>query len=590
MKITQRKLFILVITIFLFQLNSILIADVIHLKNGRRVSGQIILETETQVTLKTVLGRMVIKRDDIARIQREEDKIIHIRNGDYFMARGDYDSAIGQYEIALQADPTNPDVAFKLADARRKAASALSERIAPEFARGDEFLNRGFFDSAIREYNNVVQHHNNDPVYVAEAEKKIKNVATKMLHRATELAYQNDYNRSFELFQQAIDILPKELSLQSRQNFDEVLNQFFAEPDRAFNNGQFSQAILGYNQLTLTYPGEQVRHVVRNRMERITVDLTYQWEPEENWDYITRAQFSIDPPALAMLGTLPGVFQQMEFVLDNSYRIIDTTGDGNMELEWTLNNGNLMILEPTGRRQNFNLPDFTGKQLSGQISPRGDFTRDLNITRVVYNTGITGERLDQNSFVALISLLPRLPVVKPGQLRIGDNWIEGVNERRNMGPLELSTNGQIEYNFAGFETLAGRDCSRLNIEMRLTHILRGIMGSAEEGNQQNVDLTLETPLTGTAFICHNQGEIVRYALNGNINMRGQILGVQTIQQQQILDPVMLQGEGMGPMTEFGGELAPRHMPQTQTRQQTLPEVSVRVLLERNLVQPSTATD
>ena len=98
--------------------------------------GSIISETETEVVVKTVIGRAKINKKEISKIQREEAEITHIRNGDYLMLRGDYSSAITEYESALRLDPANPDIAVKLSEARKKAAEATSAKMAPDFAKG----------------------------------------------------------------------------------------------------------------------------------------------------------------------------------------------------------------------------------------------------------------------------------------------------------------------------------------------------------------------------------------------------------------------------------------------------------------------
>ena len=69
----------LVCALFIF---SIGYGDVIYLKNGRKVSGDIVSETESLISVKTVLGRVVIKQKDIVKIQREEAETNHVRNGD----------------------------------------------------------------------------------------------------------------------------------------------------------------------------------------------------------------------------------------------------------------------------------------------------------------------------------------------------------------------------------------------------------------------------------------------------------------------------------------------------------------------------
>src|SRR5690606_4674066 len=48
-------------------------ADVIHLTNGGKYRGRIVTETTRAVTIETTGGKVVVPRDEIAQIVREED-------------------------------------------------------------------------------------------------------------------------------------------------------------------------------------------------------------------------------------------------------------------------------------------------------------------------------------------------------------------------------------------------------------------------------------------------------------------------------------------------------------------------------------
>src|SRR5271154_4858475 len=87
----------LICSLFMF---SIGYGDVIYLKNGRKVTGDIISETESLISVKTVLGRVVVKQKDIVKIQREEAETNHVRNGDYLETRGEFNGAVAEYEAA----------------------------------------------------------------------------------------------------------------------------------------------------------------------------------------------------------------------------------------------------------------------------------------------------------------------------------------------------------------------------------------------------------------------------------------------------------------------------------------------------------
>lgn len=584
-------------------------ADVIYLKNGRKVTGDIISETETMVSVKTVLGRVVIKQKDIVKIQREEAETNHVRNGDYLMTRGEFSGAVSEYEAALRLDPANPEVATKLADAKQKTAEAVSQGMAPQFAKGDDFASKGFYDSALREYRAVVKQHEGDPSFTTEGDAKIKKLADIMMAKAAELANQQDYNKSFEIYQQSTAILPAELAELAKEKYDGAQGTLFADADRAYDNGQYAAAAVAYNKALFNYPGEPVRQAVNDRIARIEVDLTYHVPVEDVTRYICRAEYVSDPDVVARLGTAPGNFQNMEWTVDNTYHVTEITNNGDIDIDWTINKMGCTVVEASGQKDTipivvsdvpstgYGFGHFTRKTVSGEMTPQGYFVKQVDFTNLISSKGLLGERMDQNSFTGSIFLLSRYPLVQSKKVKVGDTWSEQVNEKRNIGPLELNTIGEIDYTLAGFEIIQGRDCAKLAMNMKITHTLRGTIGGVN-GQQQNVDVTLNSPYSGFCYIDHRQKKIVQYSVNGDVEMKGQILGIQSIIPQNIIPEGIgrrfRQGEGRGGGEGGGGQAEGRGggggilAPQVQS-QQALPDVVVKVALERDLIEESGST-
>ncbi len=581
-------------SLFIF---SIGFGDVIYLKNGRKVTGDIVSETETLISVKTILGRVVVKQKDIVKIQREEAETNHVRNGDYLVNRGEFNAAVGEYEAALRLDPTNSDVALKLSDAKQKAAQAVSAIMAPDFAKADDFMSKGFYNSAIREYRTVAKQHEDNPTYDTEANIKIKNLANIMVTKAEDLASRQDYNKAFEIYQQSTAILPSDLAEFTKEKYDGALSSFFADADKAYDKQQYASAVLAYNKAATNYPGEFVRQAVSDRISRISVDLTYKAPVEDVSQYLCRAQFVSDPEVVARLGNAPGNFQNMEYVLDNTYRVTGIAENGNIDMDWTVNKTSFTILDAQGQKQTipvlfaesqnitpgYGFSYLTKKMESGEITPLGYFSKPIDLAKIIHSKGLTGERMDQNSFTGTIFLLSRFPVVQPKKVKVGDTWTEQVNEKRNIGPLELNTVGEINYTLSSFEIMQGRDCAKLAINMKMTHTLKGTIGGLS-GQQQNVDVTLDSPFSGFCYIDHFQKKLVQYDVTGEVKMKGQILGIQSVIPQGIMPGLGTrrgggEGGGLG-----GGILAP----QVQS-QQELPEVSIKVVLQRDLLEANGET-
>ncbi len=82
--------------------------------------------------------------------------------------------------------------------------------------------------------------------------------------------------------------------------------------------------------------------------------------------------------------------------------------------------------------------------------------------------------------------------MKTGPTKIGDEWTEAVNEKRAVGSLELTTNGQIKYKLTGLKPLwAG--IAQKYLESQLSPYVIGTVVEGE-GQQQTVNLLFDTSL------------------------------------------------------------------------------------------------
>jgi tetratricopeptide (TPR) repeat protein len=520
-------------------------ADILYLKNGRKVTGEIFAESDYQVSIKNVLGRMVVLKKNIIRIEREDAQITHQRNGDYLMTRGDYNNAILEYQSALRLDPSNEGIQTKLENARTKAAEALSASMAPDFAAGDDNLKKGFYESAFKEYKSVPARHEDDPAYAAEANRKIRNLANAMITNANELAYQQDYNKAFEIFAKATTIFSDDLQENAVKAFEQVKDNLFVEADQYLKSGEYAKAVAEFNKLTFAYPGEAMREAVKARLDQISVDLTYESDSSLVLQYLNRSQFNLDAMAMSRVWYNEGNFQQLDILFDYNQKIEGTDETGDMTASLSVNKASLVILNPKGEKQVIPMNDLPVKKVQGTIASNGKSVKPFDFGKIVYNKGIKGDRVDQNVFTGFLGLMARTPMLKSGPAKVGDEWTEAVNEKRMVGSLELTTNGQIKYKLTGYETFMGRDCVKLTMESQLTHMLFGTVVEGE-GQQHAVNLQFETPLSGYAYYDHNQKILVRSNMNGDMIMKGSYQQTQTGNQQQQQAVPMMEGAMMGP--------------------------------------------
>ncbi len=587
-------------------------ADMIYLKNGRKVTGEIFAESDYQVSIKNVLGRMVVLKKNIVRIEREDAQVTHLRNGDFLMTRGDYNNAILEYQSALRMDPSNEALQSKLEAARVKAAEALSASMAPDFAAGDDNLAKGFYESAYKEYKAAPAKRDEDPAYVAESNRKIRNLAAVMLTNANELAYQQDYNKAFEVFEKATTLFTDDLLDNAVKAFAQAQDNLFVEADQNLKSGDYAKAVAELNKMTFAYPGESMRDSVKSRLDQINVDLSYETDSTLILQYLNRAQFSLDATAMMKVWYNEGIFQQADFIFDYNQRVEGTDESGDLTTSLSVNKASVSVLTPKGEKSVIPLTDLPNKTVKGSMGVDGKIIKPLDIGKVVYNKGIKGDRVDQNAFTGFLGWMARTPMMKTGPTKIGDEWTEAVNEKRAVGSLELTTNGQIKYKLTGFETFMGRDCAKITMESQLSHMLFGTVVEGE-GQQQTVNLLFDTPLSGYAYFDHNQKILVRSNMNGDMSIKGSYLETKTNQQQEgqqqaapMMDGMMMAGgpmrPGMDPMAMGMGMGRPGMMagegmmgPMGQQQQQvpgspmSVPQLKVRAMAEVSLLSVSVET-
>ena len=103
-------------------------ADIVTLKNGRTFAGKIVSEDDKTVTLKLSFGKLVINRDEIRTIKKEEPSTVLVKEADGLLKRGKMDEAIAKYEAALAINPRVFIRREKLIRAYRLKASSLREK------------------------------------------------------------------------------------------------------------------------------------------------------------------------------------------------------------------------------------------------------------------------------------------------------------------------------------------------------------------------------------------------------------------------------------------------------------------------------
>ncbi|HOX07543.1 MAG TPA: hypothetical protein PK280_14170 [Planctomycetota bacterium] len=95
-------------------------ADVITLEDGRQITGQIIEETPTKVTIKVPYGSFSMERSRILSIEKQSPLDYHLAQGDNFADRGEFAVALREYREAVRLAPDDKNARAKLASGLAK--------------------------------------------------------------------------------------------------------------------------------------------------------------------------------------------------------------------------------------------------------------------------------------------------------------------------------------------------------------------------------------------------------------------------------------------------------------------------------------
>jgi tetratricopeptide (TPR) repeat protein len=100
-------------------------ADVVHLKNGRSIRGEVLAEDDDYVTVKVATGSMRLPRRTVLRIEREERTNSLVTQGRELSKLGSHGDAVACLREALSSNDTAPQVKRTLALALVRRAHAL---------------------------------------------------------------------------------------------------------------------------------------------------------------------------------------------------------------------------------------------------------------------------------------------------------------------------------------------------------------------------------------------------------------------------------------------------------------------------------
>lgn len=579
-------------------------ADIIVLKNGRKITGEIIKETDVSLTVRTLVGVVAVNKQDVSNIIKEKPELFYIRRGDYLMERGEYEQAITEYENALRINPELIDLIDKIEEAKKLASEALSKRLSPAFAKGDELFQKGYYESAAQAYRDVLKTHP-EPEYAQEVEKKINKLVEFLLQKGASLELQGDYNGALSTYARITAVAGDNSVLAEKglAKLNELMDKLFGEGDALAEEGKLAQAQLAYYQVCSTYPGAAIEKAAKERLSRLQKEFRYISAIGEKLVYEINNDAVITQIPISLAAPSPGSIRrriQSTYYSEVTVYIEDTTSEGiKFILERNLGKEELYLiydskkekipLPPTEKRTY--LLSFYGDQLKDSAF-KGFFRRQtdylFSLEDAVVSIVVGASNLNFITF-------PQKP------LKVGDTWAEPITKQvRFRATKNVDLVGNVKYELCGFKEVSGYDCAEIKRTVDLTADFETVPRT-ERGRLllsfilpgQTGKGTINLKSTGIIYFAHDVGKMISEKHTGEMTLQyatpgGVVQGaIQAITPAQPTAPP-IPPEMMGPEM-VAPEMGPTPPPTpAQPRTREVPpqpvQLNFQFVFETNLIE------
>lgn len=237
--------------------------------------------------------------------------------------------------------------------------------------------------------------------------------------------------------------------------------------------------------------------------------LTYRMSEEQTLDY----QFSVDQTqTIEVMGQV--VDTDSDLSLGFSVRAKGMK-DGNQQLGVTIDSMKVKVVSPQGTMS----PDMSpvvGKAFDMTLSELGKEVELSGAASIQYDLGPSGKRNISSNFQSMFPDLPGRPV------KVGDTWTTEDVVTDKTETVDIRIRFKNEHRLAGFETIEGLECAR--IETAVTGTLEG------EGEQQGMGLTFKGDIEGKDiwYFAYKQGLYVRMTSSASVDGTIDTSGLQNL--------------------------------------------------------------
>jgi tetratricopeptide (TPR) repeat protein len=139
---TKSTKLIIVVLLSVFLFVSYASADIIHLKNGRKIEGTITKETDDAFVIDIGMGEVIHKKEEVSSVEKNKNETYilppqqklesakeYFDRGISLGKQGKIDEAIAEFKKAVELAPRNPKIYFNLGyayEGKRDANKALT--------------------------------------------------------------------------------------------------------------------------------------------------------------------------------------------------------------------------------------------------------------------------------------------------------------------------------------------------------------------------------------------------------------------------------------------------------------------------------
>jgi tetratricopeptide (TPR) repeat protein len=194
----------------------------------RREYGKAIAEFQHGLDLdptnQELKGKLRQARKDANQADVQTKISDELKTGEECLQQGKYDEAIREFQNGLKLDPTNEELRSKLDQARNAKQADVQKRLSEALKKGEAYLDRREYENAIAEFKHGLQLDPNnqelkgrlDQAQKAAKETAVRKATTDALKSGQAYMDQGEYDRAIREFQNALKLDPTNRELKRR--------------------------------------------------------------------------------------------------------------------------------------------------------------------------------------------------------------------------------------------------------------------------------------------------------------------------------------------------------------------------------------